>query len=84
MDPNETLKRLRDALKVALGGNGDTIEEDRAAYDAAEAAQALDEWLSAAGFLPDAWSAAVGRGRPQSDQAWHGVARSAATGLDAL
>lgn len=44
MDPNETLRLLREAL----------LDED--AEMTAECAQTLDEWLSKGGFLPDAWT----------------------------
>lgn len=66
MDPNETLRmvrnyverinRLRDAatesdLRTAL--ESESTEE--MAFAIAEYAEALDEWLSRGGFLPEAW-----------------------------
>lgn len=47
MDPNKALENLREALK-----SGEHEES-------AEAAAALDEWLSKGGFLPDAWRGAA-------------------------
>jgi hypothetical protein len=43
MDPNETLRLMRDALAE---GDLETV---------AEMAEALDGWISTGGFLPDAW-----------------------------
>ena len=62
MDPNVTLAELRQALKDAdHGGDWETTEVPTmyvAALEvAAERAQALDEWLSNGGFMPEAWRA---------------------------
>lgn len=56
MDPNEALRRLRDAITQF---RETTLEVNRldAAHYMAEYADALDGWLSHGGFLPDAWSA---------------------------
>lgn len=61
MDPNvalETMRRLSARLFRTLdaeeGGGVDT--ED--ALELAEAAQALDQWLSRGGFLPSDWAKA--------------------------
>lgn len=43
MDPNETLRRIRAAIR-----NDETGE-------LAELVEALDDWLSGGGFLPSAW-----------------------------
>lgn len=44
MDPDEALAIIRRAV------------EDEAPYDALEAWEALDKWLSNGGFLPKAWA----------------------------
>jgi hypothetical protein len=55
MDPNVALQELREALAVLADGTTDVIDQDQAAYDVAESAKALDEWLTAGGYLPAAW-----------------------------
>ncbi len=55
MDPNETLARIRDALKVMnnpkVGGARYIHESEKLAAAFAD----LDEWLSKGGFLPEDW-----------------------------
>lgn len=62
MDINEALKNMRAAMARAQGHMDD--DTDSAAFCVVpnhtvaammEAAQAVDEWLSAGGFLPQAW-----------------------------
>lgn len=49
MDPDAALSNLRNAIKQFHGG-------DRSAADRlAEAAEALDGWMSRGGFPPKAW-----------------------------
>lgn len=53
MDPNETLRRLREIC-------GETLWKDKeltgdSATEMAELVDALDMWLSAGNFLPEAW-----------------------------
>jgi hypothetical protein len=58
MDPNAALEAMRDAfasLGRRLVGDPDHVDD---LLTIAEHAQALDEWLSAGGFLPAAWAAA--------------------------
>lgn len=71
MDPNEALRTLRKAIarrnEYRDAGNhyADEYESslaarayetaDDAAHEAADAAAALDKWLSKGGFLPDDW-----------------------------
>jgi hypothetical protein len=55
MDPNATLEKLRAALAVLAHDDGTTDADLKAVREAAEAAEALDEWLSRGGFLPSAW-----------------------------
>ena len=61
MDPNETLRELRELADKVAAQDMDVYSdpEDRAdaarAGDLAAGVQALDEWLSRGGFLPDAW-----------------------------
>lgn len=56
MDPNEALRKLRAAYSryedVVGNATGPIID---AASDMRDAAVALDEWLSAGGFLPTDW-----------------------------
>lgn len=55
MDPNEALRRLREAL-AQWHLRGDVEGALAAADTIAEQAHNLDEWLSKGGFLPAAWS----------------------------
>jgi hypothetical protein len=61
MDPNEALRRMREAigaLNVLTGSDEPTAAAERA-YHAdvlAEHAEALDGWLSSGGFPPEAWN----------------------------
>jgi hypothetical protein len=60
MDPNETLKSIRDLAAEILRNDGyDRVAGDRLA----EEVTALDKWLSTGGFLPDAWLDAADRAR---------------------
>lgn len=59
MDPDEALKKAREAAKGVIEGlsyehRGQPSVEDYAGV-LAEAFEALDEWLSKGGFLPDDW-----------------------------
>lgn len=56
MDPNEALANMRRWIAAV---NEAKTRDDLAicAVDLAQAAEALDEWLSGGGFPPDAWSA---------------------------
>ena len=49
MDPNETLRRLRELAERELNAP----DPDHA--DWAEWFQALDQWITSGGFLPYAW-----------------------------
>ena len=53
MDPNETLRRLRDWV-AQIEKQGTLCDEDLA--EMAEYFSALDEWISRGGFLPCDWS----------------------------
>lgn len=56
MDPNDALEQLRDELRRVnydRGWDGDLYVAGRDAW--AEPFEALDNWLSRGGFLPDAW-----------------------------
>lgn len=57
MDPDAALANLRDALREM--DEAATADDDEgahtAALDAAEAARALDEWISHGGALPSGW-----------------------------
>lgn len=52
MDPNETLNDLRIMTRSVLN-NG--AESTSVVDDMAELFEALDDWLSKGGFLPDVW-----------------------------
>lgn len=57
MDPNETLNQIR-----ALVARIEAVREDEyldlveLGRDLAESANALDEWLSKGGYVPDDWA----------------------------
>lgn len=54
MDPNETLRQLRDVL--GFGAHVINFDEAKRVIDAvSENFEALDEWLSKGGFLPTDW-----------------------------
>jgi hypothetical protein len=55
MDPNEALRKAREALKQYRGADssGDAVFP---AEELADAFEALDTWLSNGGFLPRAWT----------------------------
>lgn len=51
MDPNAALADMRQAIDNVLA----TASGSQAAHELAEAADALDTWLTSGGFLPEAW-----------------------------
>jgi hypothetical protein len=54
MDPNATLRRIREALAdIDKASNPDSA--GTAALEATDAMRDLDEWLSRGGALPQAW-----------------------------
>jgi len=57
MDPNELLKTIRaltkEALEESADWSGSDMEECLA--ELAQAVSDLDDWISSAGFLPEAW-----------------------------
>ena len=59
MDPNETLRRLRALAATILGDHenpdGNGVDQDDAAA-LAEHVNALDEWITRGGFLPEPWA----------------------------
>ena len=60
MDPNESLKQLR-AWSTAVLRRADTpgLRAEAWEVEAAEAFQALDQWLCAGGFKPRDWRLTV-------------------------
>lgn len=56
MDPDETLRILREAI-VILDRDSDTtnVQRELAAAQIVDYFKALDEWLSTAGYLPKEW-----------------------------
>ena len=57
MDPNAALDNLREAVARynEAYDNGDPEGCRYAAHDLAEAADALDGWITRGGFLPTGW-----------------------------
>lgn len=57
MDPNETLRVLREAVEKwqDMPTNTDPAWRREVGDAMAEHAEALDAWLTRGGFLPDAW-----------------------------
>jgi hypothetical protein len=55
MDPNETLRLLRERAANVIRQADEGLDNPEACFDLAEAFQNLDEWISKGGFLPDAW-----------------------------
>lgn len=58
MDPNETLKEIRQlvtAIAVTELVSVHVEEAQELANDLAEKVSALDNWVSHGGFLPDDW-----------------------------
>jgi hypothetical protein len=51
MDPNETLRSIRDVIKMRRGRKANDVLVDLI--------EALDLWLSKGGFHPDDWSQQV-------------------------
>lgn len=49
MDPDATLTKIRELVSMLVDHPGEPTRE------LAELAEALDEWLSRGGFLPEAW-----------------------------
>ena len=59
MDPNATLDEIRELLKFVHNDAGVT----NPARELADKITALDEWLTAGGFLPEAWDVALRGGK---------------------
>lgn len=81
MDPNETLRLIRAALKRLdhLSGKGpDWAIERRLETDILrDGVEAMDAWLSGGGFLPAEWERTeplAPRPGNATDPAWHDVA----------
>lgn len=56
MDPNETLRMLRAAIRQSHQSSADRMVTELEALESVrDYAEALDEWLSRGGFLPSAW-----------------------------
>ena len=56
MDPNETLRMLRLAIRQARQSDEDRMVTLRESLESVcEFAEALDDWLTRGGFLPDVW-----------------------------
>lgn len=74
MDPDETLRLLREAYSrfedVRGAESGPVVD---AASDMRDAVVALDEWLSRGGFLPAAWRRSLGMSAEQAHVLLDGV-----------
>lgn len=57
MDPNEALRLAREAAGELRQADDDDTLEGSQVGQLVEAFEALDEWLSRDGFLPDDWKA---------------------------
>ena len=55
MDPNETLKQIREVIRDLRDGEMPSMH---AADTLADLFEGLDDWLTKGGFLPDAWGLA--------------------------
>lgn len=53
MDPDETLRIIRERVTEWYSGDGNSVE---IAADLVEHLAVLDEWLSKGGFKPQAWN----------------------------
>ena len=51
MDPNETLAMIRELVRAGHAGKWSGTD----ARELVDLTQALDDWLTRGGFLPDAW-----------------------------
>jgi hypothetical protein len=60
MNPNETLAEIRELLLNGGIGGRDLVRSYDSADRLAELIEALDNWISRSGFLPDAWAKAYG------------------------
>lgn len=68
MDPNATLARIRERAQEILSIRAAGDEALAAADELAEHVQAMDEWLSKGGFLPQAWAENCDFDRQMRDQ----------------
>lgn len=70
MDPNETLRRIREAVArwTELEGKGPEWQAERTliAAELIEHVEALDGWLTRGGFLPWAWTPPIAGGNEPS------------------
>lgn len=58
MDPNETLATLRGlALRILRTSDAGNTPDQGDVIEMAEQFDALDTWISGAGFLPEKWQA---------------------------
>ena len=55
MDPEIVLKRIRQLTRRILESD-DYVNTASTAYELAEKVQALDEWISKGGLLPEDWA----------------------------
>lgn len=54
MDPNATLRSIRNMIDDYFS-DPDGTNHVVVLFDLADHVEALDEWITAGGFLPDAW-----------------------------
>lgn len=72
MDPNETLKMIRELAEFAANPNRSALASKASLWEAVELFKELDEWLSKGGFLPDAWNRDRTERKPYIPELPHG------------
>lgn len=55
MDPNATLRRIRELVKELQEPEGDGYDTDTLTEELTELVSSLDNWLTKGGFLPKQW-----------------------------
>jgi hypothetical protein len=63
MDPNETLAEIREILLNGGIGGRNLVKSYDNGNRLAELVEALDNWISRGGFLPDAWAKAYAKSK---------------------
>ena len=56
MDPNETLRRMRELAAEIPKLDMESLADHWKATELAELVEALDNWITKGGFLPAAWN----------------------------
>jgi hypothetical protein len=56
MDPNETLKEIRQLAEFAANSSRSALVSKASLWEAMELFKELDDWLGKGGFLPTEWN----------------------------